>query len=212
MSSQELTEQFPRTWDYLNNYRKVLGARDNGVWKERADWFAYARSQNIGTFMGKKFLVPYMAKQLCVALDEDEDLFFVNITTGGYGLRFDTGLHDEAYFLAILNSRLLNWCIQQMTNRFRGGYFAINKQALERLPICTVNFDVPNDVERHDFIVEMVRRMLELKRKYAATEAMLEDRRHDLAREIERLDAQIDQLVYELYGFTEEEIAIVEAG
>jgi phosphate uptake regulator len=83
---------------------------------------------------------------------------------------------------------------------------------LERLPICTVNFDVPNDVERHDFIVEMVRRMLELKRKYAATEAMLEDRRHDLAREIERLDAQIDQLVYELYGFTEEEIAIVEAG
>jgi hypothetical protein len=31
-----------------------------------------------------------------------------------------------------------------------------------------------------------------------------------LARQIERLDAQIDALVYELYGLTEEEIAIVE--
>jgi hypothetical protein len=33
-----------------------------------------------------------------------------------------------------------------------------------------------------------------------------------LAREIEATDAQIDKLVYELYGLTEEEIRIVEAG
>ena len=35
------------------------------------------------------------------------------------------------------------------------------------------------------------------------------DRRHDLARQIEQLDAQIDGLVYELYGLTEE-IGVVE--
>ena len=31
-----------------------------------------------------------------------------------------------------------------------------------------------------------------------------EDRRHDLARRIAQLDAEIDTLVYELYGLTEE--------
>ena len=33
-----------------------------------------------------------------------------------------------------------------------------------------------------------------------------------LARRIEATDRQIDRLVYELYGLTEEEIGIVEAG
>ncbi|MFB0535125.1 MAG: hypothetical protein ACETWR_09100 [Anaerolineae bacterium] len=39
---------------------------------------------------------------------------------------------------------------------------------------------------------------------------MKEDRRHDLARQIEQLDAQIDALVYELYGLTKEKIEVVE--
>lgn len=34
--------------------------------------------------------------------------------------------------------------------------------------------------------------------------------RHDLARQIEQLDGQIDGLVYELYGLTDEEIRIAE--
>jgi len=34
--------------------------------------------------------------------------------------------------------------------------------------------------------------------------------RHDLARHIERLDAEIDALVYELYRLTEEEIRVAE--
>jgi hypothetical protein len=38
-----------------------------------------------------------------------------------------------------------------------------------------------------------------------------QERRHDLARRIKRLDAEIDALVYELYGLTEGEIAVVEA-
>lgn len=34
--------------------------------------------------------------------------------------------------------------------------------------------------------------------------------RHDLARQIEQLDGQIDGLVYKLYGLGEEEIEVVE--
>jgi len=34
--------------------------------------------------------------------------------------------------------------------------------------------------------------------------------RHDLARRIEQLDAEIDALVYELYGLAEGEIGVVE--
>jgi len=57
-------------------------------------------------------------------------------------------------------------------------------------------------------LVERFERMLELHKKLAAAKTA-----HDktvLQREIETTDRQIDQLVYELYGLTKEEIKIVE--
>jgi hypothetical protein len=64
----------------------------------------------------------------------------------------------------------------------------------------------PADVARHDRMVELVQSTLDLhKLASAGTD-------HDktlLARRIEATDRQIDRLVYELYGLTEEEIRIV---
>ena len=64
------------------------------------------------------------------------------------------------------------------------------------------------DAAWHDRMVALVERMLELHRKLAAA-AVPADR--DLyRRQIESTDRQIDALVYELYGLTEEEIRVVE--
>jgi len=59
-------------------------------------------------------------------------------------------------------------------------------------------------------MVALVEEMLRLQKEHAEAEALKEDRRHDLARQIEQLDGQIDGLVYELYGLREEEIGVVE--
>jgi hypothetical protein len=59
-------------------------------------------------------------------------------------------------------------------------------------------------------MVEMVEEMLRLQKEHAEAEALKEDRRHELARRIERLDAEIDGLVYGLYGLREEEVGVVE--
>jgi hypothetical protein len=48
----------------------------------------------------------------------------------------------------------------------------------------------------------MVEEMLRLQKEHAQAEALKEDRRHDLARQIEQSDAQIDALVCELRPFT----------
>ncbi|MBI5031378.1 MAG: Eco57I restriction-modification methylase domain-containing protein [Chloroflexi bacterium] len=208
MEQDELSMKFPKTWDYLKSYKKVLGSRDKGFWNKRHDWYAYARSQNIGAFLNTKILVPYMTTRIRVAPDERGQIFFVNISTGGYGLNIDDHTHHQNYFIALLNSSLMNYCIQQMTNRFRGGYFAINKQALERLPIRTINFADAADKACHDKMVALVTQMLDLHKRLAATQTV-----HDrdlLQRQIAATDSQIDMLVYELYGLTEEEIKVVE--
>jgi hypothetical protein len=108
--------------------------------------------------------------------------------------------------MGLLNSKLLNHAIQQMTNKFRGGYFAVNKQALERLPYRPINFSDPADKPRHDKMVSLVERMQELHKRNPRTPQEQEM----VQREIESTDRRIDALVYELYGLTEEEIRMVE--
>ena len=115
-----------------------------------------------------------MTTRLRTFLDEGEDLFLVNITTGGYGLRLAKCKEHRYYFLAILNSALMNHCIQQMTNQFRGGYFAVNKQGLERLPTRTINFADPTDKAKHDQMVPLVERMLDLHKRLAAAKSPAE--------------------------------------
>jgi type I restriction-modification system DNA methylase subunit len=209
VESETLERQFPRAWEYLEENKKSLGARDRGVWAKRPDWYAYARSQNIGTFVGTKLLIPYMTTRVRVAPDTEGSLFFVNITTGGYGARFNYGCHHAHYVTGLLNSCLLDKAAQQMTNAFRGGYFAVNKQAVERLPFRPINFSDPADKARHDKMVALVERMLELNKKRHSGKLAPSELDH-VEREIAATDAEIDNLVYELYGITDKERKIVE--
>ena len=57
-------------------------------------------------------------------------------------------------------------------------------------------------------MVALVERMLDLDERVRAAAIPAEKKLYQ--RQIEATDAEIDTLVYELYGFTEEEIAIVE--
>ena len=66
----------------------------------------------------------------------------------------------------------------------------------------------PADAARHDRMVALVEKMLNLNKRLAAAKAAHE--KEVLAGMIDATDRQIDTLVYELYGLTEEEIAVVE--
>jgi hypothetical protein len=59
-------------------------------------------------------------------------------------------------------------------------------------------------------MVSLVERMLALHQSLASAHNPQEADR--LAREVESTDREIDRLVYELYGLTEEEVRIVEGG
>ena len=67
----------------------------------------------------------------------------------------------------------------------------------------------PGEKDRHDGMVSLVERMLELHKQLAA--ARTAHGTINLHRQIDATDAQIDKLVYELYGLTDDEIKIVEA-
>jgi len=84
----------------------------------------------------------------------------------------------------------------------------IKKSQIVVTPIRTINFDDPADVAQHEKMVALVEQMLALHKKLAA--ATIPADKELYQRQIETTDRQIDALVYELYGLTGEEIAIVE--
>ena len=82
-----------------------------------------------------------------------------------------------------------------------------NKNA--RQPIRTIVFLNPTDKAQRDKLVSLVDKMLELQKKYH--DARMERDKELYERQIRIVDAQIDRLVYGLYGLTEEEeIKVVE--
>jgi len=68
--------------------------------------------------------------------------------------------------------------------------------------------DEMKEEAQHDKLVFLVDNMLELQKKYH--EARMERDKEIYKRQIKIADAQIDGLVYELYGLTEEEVKMVE--
>jgi hypothetical protein len=84
----------------------------------------------------------------------------------------------------------------------------MNKSYLEKIPLRTINFSDPVDKARHDRMSTLVTQMLELNKKLQ--DAILDHEKTLLSRQVEAVDGAIDAQVYELYGLTEEEIAIVE--
>jgi len=79
---------------------------------------------------------------------------------------------------------------------------------MEKIPIRVIDSSDPTDKAYRDKIVSLVERTIVLHREWGGP--INPNDKIQLEREIEATDHQIDQLVYELYGLTEEEIKIVE--
>jgi hypothetical protein len=98
--------------------------------------------------------------------------------------------------------------LRQTSNIFRGGWITCTKQYFGELPIVRLNFSNPADKARHDKLVALVEKMLALTPKLRG--ATSESEKAALQNAVTTTDAEIDRLVYELYGLTEEEVKIVE--
>jgi hypothetical protein len=120
---------------------------------------------------------------------------------------------DDPYLLGILNSRLFWFAISNLSIPFgiRAGQYRYRLiyQYMEKVPIRVINFTVKTEKAQHGQMVALVEHTLDLHQRFAAA-AYPHDKTR-LQRQIDVTDQEIDRLVYDLYGLSEEEIRIVEA-
>ncbi|MGD2088484.1 MAG: N-6 DNA methylase [Candidatus Aminicenantes bacterium] len=119
------------------------------------------------------------------------------------------GEFNTFFILGIINSLLLSWYHRYNSPKgFRQAFPKVLINDIRNFPLPFINLENQIDKSRYDLIVDRVTQMLELQKKYHS--AKIETEKNLFKKQIEIVDKQIDQLVYELYGLTDEEIKIVE--
>jgi type I restriction-modification system DNA methylase subunit/predicted type IV restriction endonuclease len=182
---------------------QILWNKD--YWIGFGDWLAEPRySANFDA--QPKIVIRQTGDSLIATLDRDKFIVRDNLYTI---IPQKDGL-DLRYILGLLNSKLLCWFYQTVLNPEKGEALAqVKRGHLAQLPIVSINFSDPADKSRHDRMVKLVEHMLALHKQLAA--AKTDHEQTAIKRQIETTDRQIDNLVYELYELTEEEIKIVES-
>ena len=190
-----LKQNYPAVANHLMPFAEAAQKRyDKGEhwWELRAcDYYA--------EFEKPKIIIPAIVQKASYAFDVKA--FYSNDKTSIIPT-------EDLYLLSVLNSKVADYVIHSVSSTKRGGYFEYKPMYVQQIPIRTIDFSDPQDVARHDSMVKLVENMLDLHRRLSETKTGHE--KTLLQRQIEATDRQIDRLVYELYGLTEEEVAIVE--
>ena len=167
-------------------------------------WWELRPCDYYDVLVGAKIIYPDIAKQPRFHLDTEGT--FIRNTAYCLGT-------DDHYLLGILNSRLFWFSIGNISIPFgvRAGQFRYRLiyQYMEKVPIRHIDFSDPSDRSKHEQMVHLVEQMLSLNQQLAAAKTPQDQT--VLQRQIDATDRQIDHLVYQLYGLTEDEIRVVEA-
>lgn len=106
--------------------------------------------------------------------------------------------------LGLINSRFARWFVYKIFTSYKGLFPQLNQSTIQAIPVPL------NVCNRQDGLVSLVQKMLCIKAEIKSAKVTYERNFHDV--QVERIDREIDRLVYALYGLSDAEIAIIERG
>jgi adenine-specific DNA-methyltransferase len=180
----------------------------SGEWLSYGDWLAEPRKSV--PYSGERILVrqipaipPYMVHGIFTDQPYYNDINSMVIFAPKSGVSLK-------YLLGVINSRVISVWFQKTFDKLQRKIFPQFKvNELARFPIRKIDFSNRLHKTAHDRMVYLVEQMLEAKKQLAA--AQTEKDRTYFENKCASFDRQIDALVYELYGLTENEIKIIES-
>jgi hypothetical protein len=183
-AEKEFQKQYSFIYNHLLGFKAELSARNKVETGIRYEWYAMQRyaSDYYQEFEKPKIMYQVLQVKPCFIYDED-GLFCNN------SMWFIPS--DDKVLLGILNSKMGWWLISKYCTAIQNGYQLIWKY-FSQIPIA-----IGNNVGRKK-ISDFVNEILFIKKQNPQADT-------------NNLENQIDQLVYQLYELTDEEIKIIEA-
>jgi hypothetical protein len=154
----------------------------------------------------EKILIRRVCSDLTATMDEGGFFFTKNL----YGAinRCDLSLK---YLLGIINSRLMNFFFKKyFTTKKKDIFPEFQKYQLDNLPIRTIDLSDSFDRTLYERMIKLVETLLGSKKHLSEAHTDRDKRYYE--NKCVAIDNQISRLVYDLYGLTDGEVAIVEEG
>ncbi len=189
-----------------NDVRRYFVNWNGNQWISYGPWLGASREPIF--FTSKRILVKQIIdwtdKRIWAAL-ADEELYN---TQNAFNLLKKTDI-ELVFILGIINSKLLSFYHRKrFLDEFKMRFQKILIKDCRKFPIYNVDFDNTNEKEIYEKIINYVSQILIENKEYY--KIITNNDKKIYQQKINLLDEQIDKLVYELYGLTEEEIKIVE--
>ncbi len=185
----ELKKEFPKGYAYLKECEAVLRGRESGRLESDEFWYRYIYPKNLTLFDKEKLVQRDISLGCNFAYDANGD-FYQTTTVYGY-VKYEHIQESYKFYMAMLNSKLLWWYLQQTGTTLANGFFRFMPRYIEPFPLPKIELE---DTKPFEILVDKI-----LAAKQANKNA-----------DTSALEREIDQLVYNLYDLTDEEIAIVE--
>ncbi|MFP6244972.1 Eco57I restriction-modification methylase domain-containing protein [Helicobacter pylori] len=191
-NEQDFSIHYPIIYSHLLSHKDKLLKRNKDETGKRYEWYCLQRwaANYYQDFEKEKIVYPcIMAKEPCFVYEEKG--FYApapaNIVTGDKT--------EIKYLTALLNSKCIYFAMRKF---YMGGGIEgeLKTNNLEKIPIPKIT---PQNQELADKITDCVERILKSKEK-------------DPKANTQRLEKEIDALVYQLYNLTDEEIKTIEDG
>lgn len=172
-------------------------------WISYGDWLAEPRySASFDT--KEKIIIRQTGDSLIATLDIEQFIVRDNL----YTIISINDKYNLKYFLGLINSKMLNYFYQSLNPEKGEALAQVKRENIAKLPIKKINFNNEKEKAIHDDIVKLVDKILELNKK--KNRLLLSSKKEKIEGEIKITDEKIDELVYKLYGITEEEKKIIE--
>lgn len=162
-------------------------------------WWELRTCEYYYEFEKPKVIVPAIANSASYAFDNS--MHYSNDKTSIIPV-------DDLYLLGLLNSNLLDFFIKSIASTKQGGYYEYKPMYLSKLPIKIIDESNKAEKQMKSSIIQLVERLLSLYNELISCK--VPDKIEQLKSQICHFETRINELVYRIYGLTDEEIGIVE--
>lgn len=141
----------------------------------------------------------------CLAAAYDTQKYYTLDST--HVIHLKKPIFSLKYLLGIYNSKLLNFLYLERVQEIGRVFAQVKVVNLKPLPIRIINFTNSIEKKFHNDMVALVDVLLDLNKKIQRAKG---SEKEQIQQQIDKTDREIDELVYRLYGITEEERKIIE--
>jgi type I restriction-modification system DNA methylase subunit len=137
LTMERLQQEFPNAWEFFVDHENYL--RDRSMQNDE-QWWAFGRRQNVEKMEPDKIMTNIMSSYNRFVADTEGEYYFVGGgNAGGYGIQlmdeYAPSSEEYLYYVALLNSRVLEFYHKHIAPIFGGKYYSYNKRYLEPHPI-----------------------------------------------------------------------------